>query len=75
MQYCVNVQELRKAMIDANLTTILSLSEVSGVDRNTIGLILNEKIRPSATVIEKLATALSLNGDSIGHIFFSQRLA
>ena len=45
MQYSVDTQELRKAMIDANLNTAISLAEASGVDRNTIGAILNEKIK------------------------------
>lgn len=75
MNYTIDVQELRKAMIDANITTITSLAEASGVDRNTIGSILNEKAKPSAPVIEKIAGALSLNGEDVGRIFFSQRLA
>ena len=45
MTYNVDTQELRKAMIDADLTTAVSLAEASGVDRNTIGAILNEKIK------------------------------
>ena len=75
MTYSVDVKELRKAMADAELNTAVSLAEASGVDRNTIGLILNEKIKPSAPVIEKISGALSLNGEGIGRIFFSQKLA
>ena len=75
MEYYVDTRELRKAMIDANITTATSLADASGVDRNTIGSILNEKIKPSAPVIEKIAGALSLDGEGIGRIFFSQRLA
>lgn len=75
MNYCVDTQELRKAMIDANLPTAVSLAEASGVDRNTIGLILNGKSKPSASVIEKLARALVLDGEGIGRIFFSKKLA
>ena len=75
MSYRVDAQELRKAMIDANLPTIVSLAEASGVDRNTIGSILNENSKPSASVIEKIAAALSLDGDRIGRIFFSSELA
>lgn len=73
--YTVDVQELKKAMIDANVETIISLAELSGVDRNTIGGILNGKTRPSGAVIEKLATALRLHGVDIGRIFFAQKLA
>ena len=75
MTYTVDTQELRKAMVDADLITVVSLAEASGVDRNTIGSILNEKTRPSAQVIEKLADALSLNGERIGSIFFTKKLA
>lgn len=73
--YNVDAQELRKAMIDAKITTITSLADASGVDRNTISAVLNEKIKPSAPVIEKISGALSLTGEDIGRIFFSQRLA
>lgn len=75
MSYGVDSQELRKAMIDADITTITALAEVSGVDRNTIGAILNDKTKPSASVIEKIAVALSLSGEDIGRIFFRQKLA
>ena len=75
MSYGVDSQELRKAMIDADIITITALAEVSGVDRNTIGAILNDKTRPNATVIEKIAGALSLSGEDIGRIFFRKKLA
>lgn len=75
MSYGVDSQELRKAMIDANIPTIIALAEASGVDRNTIGAILNDKTKPSASVIEKIAAALSLSGEDIGRIFFRQKLA
>ena len=73
--YTVDVQEFKKAMIDAELDTIVSLAAASGVDRNTIGAILSEKTKPSAAVIEKLAAALSLSGNDIGRIFFANKLA
>lgn len=75
MEYAVNTNQLRKAMIDADCMTITDLSHVSGVSRNTIGGILDGSIRPSSAVIEKIAAALSLDGDDIGAIFFSQNLA
>ena len=75
MAYTVDAQGLRKAMIDADITTIIALSEASGVDRNTIGAILNKGAFPSASVIEKIAIALDLSGESIGRIFFSRKLA
>lgn len=75
MTYRVDAIELRKAMLDMNITTVEELSNVSGVNRNTISAILGGKTRPTSTVIEKLAIALELDGSAIGRIFFSQNLA
>ena len=75
MTYTVDVIELRKAMAEAQLNTIADLSEKSGVNRNTVSDILNGKIRPSGTVIERIAGALSLDGEGIGRIFFKAELA
>lgn len=73
--YCVDAHELRKAMIDSNYNTVVSLADASGVDRNTISAILSGRTKPSAVVIEKLAKALSLDSEGIGRIFFSKKLA
>lgn len=75
MTYYVDTKELKKVMIDANIPTITGLADASGVDRNTLGNILSEKTKPSATAIEKIAAALSLSGEDIGRIFFAQELA
>lgn len=75
MSYTVDTIQLRKAMLDAGFTTIVELSHDSGVSRVTIGGILDGKLRPSSAVIEKIADSLSLSGNDIGLIFFSQKLA
>ena len=75
MSYYIDTTALRKAMLDAEMVTIGDLSHASGVDRNTIAAILNEKGKPSAQTIERLAAALSLSGDDIGRIFFKEKLA
>lgn len=75
MEYAVDTIQLRKAMLDAGFTTIGELSSASSVNRNTIGGILDGNVRPSSAVIEKIARALSLTGDDIGAIFFSEKLA
>ena len=75
MSYAVDTAELKKAMIDAGINTAVELSEKSGVNRNTVGGILNGDIRPSSAVIEKIARALSLDGNDIGRIFFKLQLA
>ena len=75
MAYTVDTTELKKAMINAGINTTVELSERSGVNRNTVGGILNGEIRPSSAVIEKIARALSLDGQDIGRIFFKAHLA
>lgn len=75
MSYSVNTTELRKAMIENGFLTIGELAETAKVDRNTVGGILNGKARPSLNVIEKIANALTLNGDDVGRIFFDNELA
>ena len=44
MYYRVNVAELKKAMIDSGFNKVKDLSQATGVDRNTLGKILNEKL-------------------------------
>ena len=75
MTYYVDATELRKAMIDKDFTTIESLSNASGVNRNTISDILSGKSRPSSAVIERLSDTLGFDGETIGRIFFKQILA
>lgn len=75
MTYQVDTIALRKAMLDKKITTIEGLSNASGVNRNTVSDVLNGKIRPTSTVIEKISMALDLDGSAIGRIFFSQKLA
>ena len=73
--FSVDTKELRKAMIDAGINTTSELSEKSGVNRNTLGDILNEKIFPSSDVMSRIAEALKLSGEDAGRIFFSRKLA
>lgn len=71
----VDTVELRKAMAEARLNSIVALSAATSVNRNTLSDILNDKIRPSGTVIEKIAKALSLDSETVGRIFFTACLA
>ena len=75
MEYIVDTIALRKAMLDVGLVKIQDFAKASGVSDVTLGGILSGKIRPSTGVIEKIANTLSLNGEDIARIFFSQKLA
>lgn len=72
--YIVDTKELKKSMIDNGIDTIAQLSEASGVNRNTLGDILNEKIYPSSDVMARLADTLRLSGAAAGKIFFTKKL-
>lgn len=74
MHYTINTTELRKEMIGAGYTTILSFAMASGVSRATIGKILSGEIRPSADVMDKLADTLHLTPEKAGEIFFAENL-
>lgn len=74
MKYRVDVIALRKIMIENGYDTIVSLEKASGVSRNTISGILNETLRPSVSVIEKIAVALHMSSEACGSVFFARDL-
>ncbi len=73
--YKVDTKALQKAMIDADIKTIEQLSELTGVNRNTLSDIINGKIFPSSMVMSKLASCLKLTSEDAGRIFFTPKLA
>ena len=68
--YTVDTIELRKRMIEKGFTTIDSLSDASGVNRVTIGDVVNGRSFPSSIVMSKIGTALDMAGPEMGAIFF-----
>lgn len=70
MKYSVDVNALKKLMIDNNIETIQELEEKSGVNRNTLSKILKGEIRPSTSVMERLIFALNIEPINAGPIFF-----
>lgn len=72
--YSVNIKELKKAMIDADLFELKTLSEVTGINRNTLGDVVNGKTVPSTDVIMRLGKALNLSSIRLGEIFFDTKL-
>lgn len=75
MLYSVDTIELRKAMVEKEIYTIVELSQKSDVNRNTLSGILNGDIRPSSAIIERIAGVLSLGAEDIGRIFFKNKLS
>lgn len=74
MKYTVDVLALKKIMVECRLDKIIELSKASGVNRNTISKILNNEMKPSTTVIEKLMRALGISSEDAGKIFFNENL-
>lgn len=72
--YVTDVNAIKKVMIDRNITSISMLSELSGVNRDTLGRILSEKEQPTATTMYKLVDTLQLTATQAGNIFFRKNL-
>lgn len=72
--YVVDTKALKKAMIDADIESIIDFSEKAHLDRNTVSDVVNGRIYPSSGVIKKMAATLNLASDMCGNIFFAQEL-
>ena len=72
--YQVDTLAIRKLMIDNGIKSITALSELSQIGKNTLGGVLNRKIRPSANVMYALADCLHMDRETAGRIFFGQKL-
>lgn len=73
-EYEVDVIKLKKIMVEKKLDKIINLSNVSGVDRNTLSKVLSGEVKPSTTVIEKLMKTLEISSEEAGCIFFKKNL-
>ena len=67
--YTINTTELKKAMLDCGIKTNKQLSEITGINRNTIGDLMNGKLKPTMGVIYNIANALNLTSERAGNIF------
>lgn len=68
--YEVDCKELKKLMIDHDISGNTELSRRSGVNRDTITKIFDGKVFPTSKVIINIANALSMDSEQIGSIFF-----
>lgn len=62
---------IRKIMVEKGFKTINSLAVESGINRTTLGKVLDGKIQPSADVMFKLVEALDISASDAGKIFFA----
>ena len=74
MKYVVDTVELRKKMAEKKIKTTEEFSQKSGVNRNTLSDVLNEKIRPSTSVMDRIVVTLELSPETAGKIFFAHDL-
>jgi predicted transcriptional regulator len=68
--YKADTVAIRKIMADKGITTVVELSKISGVNRNTLGKVLDGTIQPSSDVMDKLVKGLDIEPQDAGLIFF-----
>lgn len=72
--YKTDTVALKKEMIDNGISTIIQLSALTGVSRNTLSQVLNGQTQPSASVMHKLVESLRISPERAGFIFFNPNL-
>lgn len=65
---------IKKLMVEKGYKTIASLATQSGINRTTLGKVLDGKIQPSSDVMFKLVEALDIPAAQAGLIFFATDL-
>ena len=73
--YEVDTIEIKKRMVEKGYDTIDSLSDASGVNRNTLSDVINGRTFPSSMVMIRIGGALEMDSGDMGSIFFKTRLA
>lgn len=66
--------ELKKTLAEKGVDTISILSEKTQINRNTLGRVLKGKEQPSSNTMYKLVSALELDPETAGRIFFKTYL-
>jgi hypothetical protein len=74
-EYKTDIIELKKVLIERDLSTLQKLSDVSKIHVTVLSDILNGQKQPTSIVIEKLVLVLDLSPKQAGKIFFSTKLA
>ena len=72
--FTTDVIALKKLMVENNINSISELANRTGINRNTLGQVLNEEIQPTTYVMDKLVHVLNIKQEEAGKIFFSNNL-
>lgn len=73
-KYRTDTVALKKAMVDVGIKTTIQLSKQTGINRNTLSLILRGIVQPSAEVMDRLVDVLKIDPEAAGRIFFGTDL-
>lgn len=74
MAFSVDTVKIKKLMIDKDINTIGELSQLSGVNRNTLSDVISGKVKPSTKVMESLIRTLDIESSDAGSIFFVKNI-
>lgn len=69
VQFEIDVNALRKLMIDKSIDTISLLAKKAGLNRNTLYKVLNGKQLPTANIMYRLIEVLDISSEEAGRIF------
>lgn len=74
VQFEIDVNALRKLMIDKSIDTISLLAKKANLNRNTLYKVLNGKQLPTANIMYRLIEVLDISSEEAGRIFFVRKL-
>lgn len=69
-EYVVDTDAIKIIMIKKKIKSQMELSRQSGINRNVLSNVLNNKKYPSSKVMNKLISALDIDQETAGKIFF-----
>ena len=65
---------IKKIMAEKGFKTISSLADQSGINRNTLGKVIDGKAQPSSDTMFRLVDTLGIPAAEAGKIFFAANL-
>ena len=65
---------IKKIMAERGFKTISSLADKAGINRNTLGKVIDGKAQPSSDTMFRLVDTLGISAAKAGEIFFAVNL-